>query len=197
MKNLSLILNAVLLLAVIYLFYAHFSGPKSAGEPAQAAISEKPLSVVYVREDTLLSQFTDFRQKMDALNAKKEQADASLKSRGRALEKEVMGIQQKIQQGLLAPNQIAGEEQRIGQKQQALMQESDRMAQEIMEETQKLNNELQDKVKAVLETVRKEKSYDFILNYGPGTGVLMVNDSLDITSMVLEKLNQTKDNGGN
>ncbi len=196
MKNLSLILNAVLLLAVIYLFYAHFSGPKGTAEPAQSVATEKPLSVVFVREDTLLSQFTDFRQKMDALNTKKEQADASLKSRGRALEKEVMGIQQKIQQGLLAPNQIAGEEQRIGQKQQALMQESERLGQEILEETQKLNNELQEKVKAVLEAVRTEKGYDFILNYGPGTGVLMVNDSLDITPLVLEKLNQVKEGGG-
>ena len=195
MKNLSLILNAILLLAVIYLFYAHFSGPKPVAAPAEAKTETAALNVVYVREDTLLNQFKDFHEKMETLNNKKQQADASLQSRGRALEKEVAGIQAKIQQGLLTPNQIATEEQRIAQKQQSLMQESDKIAQEIMSETQTLNNELQDKVKAVLEALRDEMGYDYILNYGPGTGVLMVNDSLDITSIVLERLNQAKKEG--
>ena len=195
MKNLSLILNAVLLLAVIYLFYAPFSGPKPEAVPTEPKTEKAALNVVYVREDTLLNQFKDFHEKMETLNNKKQQADASLQSRGRALEKEVAGIQAKIQQGLLTPNQIATEEQRIAQKQQSLMQESDKIAQEIMTETQTLNNELQDKVKAVLEALRDEMGYDYILNYGPGTGVLMVNDSLDITSIVLERLNQAKKEG--
>ena len=40
-----------------------------------------------------------------------------------------------------------------------------------------------------IEEIRKENGYKYILNYATGTGVLMVDQSLDITKAVVEQLN--------
>ena len=52
--------------------------------------------------------------------------------------------------------------------------------------------ELEKQIKDILTSLRQEKGYDYILNYGPGTGVLMVNEAHDVTGLVLEKLNKDK-----
>ena len=52
-----------------------------------------------------------------------------------------------------------------------------------------LLDELEKKVKDILKEIQAEKGYAYILNYGPGTGVLMVDDKLDITALALERLN--------
>ena len=52
------------------------------------------------------------------------------------------------------------------------------ISQELLQESQKLNDELQAKLNAVLKDLQNERGYDFILSYGAGTGVLMVNDAL-------------------
>lgn len=89
----------------------------------------------------------------------------------------------------MTPNQVAQEEQRLMGKQQKLMEDQERMTKEFMAESDALNKQFEDRIKGVLKSVREEMGYDYILSYGPGTGVLMVNDSLDVTGMVLEKLN--------
>jgi len=54
---------------------------------------------------------------------------------------------------------------------------------------------LKQKLQEILDGLQAERHYDYILNYGPGTGVLMVNDSLDITNVVLERLNRQENSG--
>jgi outer membrane protein len=191
MKNLSLILNAVLLIAVGFLMVQHFSGSKKAGSSdEQSAPKDAPLNVVYVNADTLLTKYEYMNQKQEELSKREQEADTQLKSRGRALEKEFLAAQDKIQKGLLAPNQIAAEEQRLAQKQQTLMAEQERITRELMSEGQKIQEELNKAIKDLLAEIQKEKGYDYILSYGPGTGILMVNEKLDITPMVLERLNK-------
>ena len=76
------------------------------------------------------------------------------------------------------------------------MHDQQQISQELMQETQELQLELEQKLQEILDGLQAERNYDYILNYGPGTGVLMVNDSLDITNIVLERLNRQQ-NGGN
>ena len=191
MKNLSLILNIILLLAVGFLMVQHFSGSKGNVE-STLSVDGTPTgtsAIVYINEDSLLNNFQYFVKKRNGLAERERQASASLQSKGQALEQDVRAVQAKVQKGLLAPNQIAQEEQRIGRRQQELVQEQERISQELIQETQKLNVELQADVKELLETLKEENGYDFVLSYGQGSGVLMVNESLDITNLVLERLN--------
>ncbi len=163
------------------------------GTQSAAQAKETGPKIVFVNADTLLANYEYMNQKQEEFGQREAKADADLKARGRALEKEFMAAQEKIQKGLLAPNQIAVEEQRLGQKQQALAAEQERLTRELMAEGQKLQEELNKTIKSLLADIQKEKGYDYILSYGPGTGVLMVNDSLDITQMVLERLNKKEE----
>ncbi|MBV6429441.1 MAG: hypothetical protein KIPDCIKN_03999 [Haliscomenobacter sp.] len=190
--NIALILSSILLIAVGYLFFAQNQGGAPSGKTAASAMPASPggLNIVFVNSDTLLEKYIFYQDKVNALDLKSKDAEAALQARGRALEREFLQAQQKVQQGLLAPNQVQQEEQRLMQKQQSLVAEQEKVGKQLMDERQKLLTELEKQVKDILEAVRKEKGYDYILNYGPGTGVLMVNDSLDITPLVLERLNQ-------
>lgn len=166
---------------------------EQAGEnPASVSDSDTETtvpSIVYINADTILANYTVFQERGAVLAQREQEETAKLQQKGRALEQEVQAIQNKVQQGLLAPNQIAKEEQRIGRKQQELMQERERISQELMMEGQKLNQELQEKLNVVLKALQSERGYDYILSYGPGTGVLMANEELDITQDVLSRLN--------
>lgn len=197
MKQASLILNAVLLIAVTFLMVNHFKGPRASnvgGSSNAAAIAASGGSrIAFVNADSLLEKYELFKEKKETLTKKEKDADASLKARGKALEKEFMQAQQKVQQGLMTPNEVQQLEQQLSQKQQRLMADQDRMTKDLMDETQKIQDDLQKTVKDILAAIRKDKGFDYILSYGPGTGVLMANDSLDITELVLEELNKKKE----
>ncbi|MEY4108543.1 MAG: hypothetical protein RL181_2885 [Bacteroidota bacterium] len=189
--NISLILNAILIVAVAYLMMGQFKAggnPAESGKPAQAAGTVK---IAFVNSDTLLEKYGSYQEKVKALERKSQDAEAALQASGRSLEREFLQAQQKVQQGLLTPNQVQQEEQRLTQKQQGLVAQQERMGKQLLEERQKLLGDLEKEVKGILKALREEKGYDYILNYGPGTGVLMANDQLDITDLVLERLNST------
>lgn len=198
MKQASLILNIVLLLAVGYLMIAHLRAPKAATAGPAASTGQETVAaaadskIVFVNADTLLEKYEGFKKRKDALSKKEKDADASLKARGRALEKEFMDAQQKVQQGFMTPKEVQQLEQTLSQKQQKLMADQERMTKALVDETTNIQEELQKEVKDILSELRKEKGYDYILNYAPGSGVLMVNDALDITAEVLSRLNQKK-----
>lgn len=192
MKN-NIIIAAIAALLVATAFLTSNCNQNQGGTQSAAQAKETGPKIVFVNADTLLANYEYMNQKQEEFGQREAKADADLKARGRALEKEFMAAQEKIQKGLLAPNQIAVEEQRLGQKQQALAAEQERLTRELMAEGQKLQEELNKTIKSLLADIQKEKGYDYILSYGPGTGVLMVNDSLDITKMVLERLNKKEE----
>lgn len=192
MKNAVLVLNGILAIAVAFLLVKHFQSPQTpeaSDTPARTEQSGEPLNIAYVQADSLIDQFTSFNEKLDALEAKEKEADASLTSRARALEKEFQEAGEKVQRGILTPNQIAQLEQDLGKKQQSLAAEQERIGNQLMQQRQTLQSELELTVKAILRQVRDEYGYDYILSYGPGTGVLMVNEQYDITKEVVDRLN--------
>ncbi|WP_373550096.1 OmpH family outer membrane protein [Haliscomenobacter sp.] len=191
MKNITSVLTWILLVAVGYLFFAHFSNAASGSKKTTTEVNakEETPKVVYVNGDSLLNKFTTFQADLKALEARSKTMESTLASRGRSLQQEMISAEQKAQSGQMAPAQIQKEQQRLMQKQQNLVAQQESMSKQLLDERQKLQENLEKRVKDLLTAIRKEKGYDFILNYGPGTGVLMVNDSLNITNEVLEKLN--------
>jgi outer membrane protein len=194
MKHVPLIINIALTLAVAYLLFAHFSGKKPAATeetPEQPSVTLADIPrIVYVNTDTLLAKYDYFRQKQEMLAKREERAEADLQSRAQSLEREFVQAQQRVQQGTMTPNEVQALQEQLAQKEQRLRGDQQRMTQELLKEGQALQEELQGKVKSLLDSLRREYRYDYILSYGPGTGVLMVNDSLDITNKVLVRLNK-------
>ena len=188
-----IILNVILLAAVVYLFADRFSSSDKGGdaktEPNEEA-STGPLSVAYVNIDTLLNNYTIFKSKQEELSAREQQEDGKLRSRGKALEREIMALQEKAQMGTMTPKDLQMEEQRLMAKQQSFMEDQERISRELLAETTRINDELQGKIVETIKDFKQENGYDIVLSYGSGSPVLAIDESLDITQLVLSRLNQ-------
>ena len=192
MKYASLVISSLALILSIYLFVSFSGSSKETPSKTEAGVAtgEAP-NIVFVYADTVYTQYKEFADQQAALETRQMAAEKQLQQRAQALEAEVTRVQRQVQQGLLTPNQIAGEEHRIGRQQQEMMMEREQLAQELMTESQALTEKLQTKIKKTLDEIREEYGYDYILSYGPGTGVIMVNDAYDITDVLLDRLNNS------
>ena len=194
MKNLSLILNAILILAVGTLFYLHFSSGKSSeqGSPnkQQIAIEGNGSVIVYVNIDTLLSNYAYFQDLQDEFSTKQAELEAELTNRGRQYEAGALDYQNKVQKGLVTRREAAELEQQLMQEQQNLIQLQEQLSRELQEEEAVGNRLLINAIMEYLKEYNKDFNYQFVFSNSFGDNVLFANEELDITYSVLEGLNE-------
>ncbi len=191
MKNISLILNIVLLLAVAYLYVDRFAASGADEKPAATEeAKDEPLRIVYLNIDSLHEKSETFQTKKAEIEKRQAEAEASLTSRAKAFEKEVIAFQQKYQSGTMTPKAAEDEQTRLARKEQSIMAERERLATDLMQETDDFNLAFTNKVKGYLDSLKTQMNYDYILVAGSGSPVLLANDSLDITKTVLDMLNK-------
>lgn len=191
MKNLSLILNGILAVAVIYLYVLHFSGGSSAQtEQANSAAnySSAMPKIAYVNSDTLLQYYDFFQDKRVELEAKAQKLQADYENRAKGLQGEITAFQRNA--GTMTMNQARALEEDLMKKQQNLVQYQQNLSNELMQEEAKVNEELYGKVAEYLEEYGEDQDFKVVLTYTKNSGVLYADDSLDITRTVIENLNQ-------
>jgi outer membrane protein len=193
MKNLSLILNAVLIVAVAVLFYLHFSAKGSAKQgPAKAEsvnIYQPDVPIVYVNIDTLLNNYEYFKDIQDDFADKQSELEAELNNRSRQYEASAMDYQNKIQKGLVTRREAAELEQQLLGEQQSLLQLRDQLTMELTEEEQVSNRKLINAIMEYLKEYNADQNYQFIFSNSFGDNVLFANEQLDITYSILPGLN--------
>lgn len=194
-KNLSLILNGILLLAVAHLYYLNFSQkgntdkPAAIVPPATTAISG--VRIAYVDADTLDAKYEWLKQQKTALEKRVQSAEKTMGAKKDALMKDMAAFQKKYESGTVPPAQLEQEYATLSQRQQKLAEEEANLGKQLATEQQKAMNELMANVETKLKSLQSQIGYDYILSYSKGGGqVLLANDSLDITNQVLELLNQ-------
>ena len=192
-KNISLILNAILLLAVAHLYYLNFSKKTTSEQPtaiAPAASIAGGVKIAYVNADTLDAKYEWLKEQKKALEQRVQSAEKSMGNKKEALMRDLEKFQQKYESGTVPPAQLEKEYAVLSERQQKLAQEEARLGKQLADDQQKAMNELMENVEAKLRSLQSQIGYDFILSYSKGGGqVLMANDSLDITNQVLELLN--------
>jgi outer membrane protein len=193
MKNLSLILNAVLIVAVGVLFYLHFSAKGSARsgsvKTTGANIIAPDVPIVYINIDTLLNNYEYFKDMQDDFADKQSELEAELNTRSKQYETSAMDYQNKVQKGLVTRREAAELEQQLLGEQQSLLQLRDQMTMELAEEEQVSNRKLINAIMEYLKDYNSEYNYQFIFSNSFGDNVLFANDQLDITYSVLPGLN--------
>lgn len=195
MKNLSLVLNAVLIVAVGVLFYLHFStGNESKSvQPASENISSVSpgMSIVYINIDSLLNNYEYFADMQVEFADKQSEMEAELNVRSRQYEASALDAQNKVQKGLVTRREAAELEQQLLQEQQGLLQLRDQLTMQLAEEEQVMNRRLINEIMEYLEDYNENYNYQFIFSNSFGDNVLFANDELDITSSVLKGLNES------
>jgi outer membrane protein len=192
LKNTSLILNIVLVIAVAFLYFKVYnnSTPATATTPATLSTGSGMPSnaIVFINSDTLLADYNFFNQLKDGLEKKQDSIDTFLKQRARALEQEVESYQSKG--ATMSPEQRAREKNRLMGKQQNLMDMKQSLVDQLQMEESDMNDSIHSNLTRYLKEYNKEKNYLYILGYQRGSGILLANDSLDITKEILEGLNK-------
>ncbi len=161
-----------------------------ASDTQPAALSNTTgLKIAFVYGDSILMNYNEFRKESDAMELKQRRAEEELQKKGAALEKEIMDYQKQAQGGLLTPKEMQAREKYLTTRQESVIGERDRMAQEIMEETAAINKRLHGILQEKLSDIKKKEGYDFILSYVDGGSLLIADDKYDITDKVLKELN--------
>lgn len=185
MKNISLILNGVLLVAVAILYYLHFSAPSAAKEVVSA--SPVSLKFAYINSDSVLKYYEYFKVNRDRLESKGKKMDQDLRNRVQSLQNDYDSYQRNLSN--LTIGQAKAIEEDLGKKQQNLEMYRQSLAQEMMGEEQKMNTELYDKVTKYLKKYGQENGLQVVLKFDPSSDLLFGGDSLDITRQVISGLN--------
>lgn len=195
MKNLSLILNAVLLVAVGILFYLHFSGGKPASSAASANGGD--VTIAYIKSDSVLKHYEYLKVNKVQLEEKTKKMDQDYRNRAIGLQNEIAAYQRNVSSMTLG--QVRATEEDLGKKQQNLQMFQQSLGQQLMEEEAKLNKQLYDRITVYLKKYGAEKGLQFVLKYDPTSDVLFAGDALDISQDVITGLNaeyQLEKSGG-
>jgi outer membrane protein len=194
MKNLSLVLNFILVIAVGILYYLHFKAPAAATAVSPASVKPskaypvKPSSIVFLNSDSLLDNYAYLKVKKEGLEARHKKITAELQAEGERLQSDAESYRQ--HGAMMTDEQRAKTEEQLVMRQQQLVQKEKTLMSKLDDEQAAINEQLFKNLTGFLKEYNKDKNYQFILGYQKGGGILLANDSLDITESVIEGMNK-------
>ena len=195
MKNLSLILNIVLLAAVGYLYYYDFSEKKVKDVAAKinssymATDSNSHRSAfAYVELDSLNENITYIKERrkeleteMKAIEAEQENGYKNLQDQKDNFLKKGAAITE--QEAQVFQGKLMDQQQQIDTRKQVLSQKLNEKSFVIMEDIQK-------KLKEFLADYNKDKKFMYIFTTGTGLDYMVYKDpTLNITNDVIKGMN--------
>ncbi len=189
MKKLSIVLYVVLFLAIIGLYFLHFSGSKR--NVVQGSVAGVPANgIAFINIDTVIFKFDMYFDRRNDLLSKQKSAEAELNSKGSEYEKGAKDYQDKVNKGLVTRATASQMEQALVQQQQELVTLRDKLQSNLVEEEQVMNHQIVEYITKFLEENRSEYNYQYILGKSFGSVVLYGDNSLDITQKVLDAINK-------
>ena len=186
MKNISLVLNVALGLAVVVLYYLHFSGPNAPTNTAGGSMAN--LSMAYVNADTVLKYYDYSKSGREKLEAKGQQLDKDLNARAASLQGEFESYQRNVSN--MTIGQARAVEEDLTKKRNNLQLYQESLSQQMLIEQEKMNRELYDKVTAFLKQYSQERGVQIIFKYNVASDVLYASDRLHISKEVIKGLNE-------
>jgi len=195
MKNLSLILNAVLAVAVIILFWLVLGNKTSeTGKKAstgKGVVSVGKLPIAYINIDSLLLNYQFAKDANEALTKRQEESRLTINTKARQLQTEMGEFQRKLENNAFLSRERAEQEQvRLQKKQQELQQMDGRLSQELMQVQQKMSEGLRDTITKFIKEYNKDGKYEMILSNTSSDNVLWASKGYDITEEVTRILNE-------
>ena len=184
MKNISLALNAVLLVAVGVLYYLHFS---SSTGSSQTSSPTTPTGIAYINTDSVLKDYEYTKVNNQKLQDNAMRLQSDLKSRATALQGEINDYQRN--RNSLTIGQAQAVEEGLARKEQNFRMAQQTAEQTIMEEQQNLSLEMYGKITEFLKKYGQENGLQIVIKRDQSSDLWYGSESLDITKQVVEGLN--------
>ena len=200
MKNLSLILNGILAIAVAILFYQvhslKSSGIQEISAPSDLAV--KPIitsnttladsKIAYINTDSINEHYAYIADFTKVIRAKKSNLEAQLQGMTAKFQQEYEAFQQSAQAGIAPQAELMKTEENLKRQQQDLANKELQM-QNLGVELEEKNAELNKNVKDFLKVFNNGR-FDYVMSYSDlMPTILLTNPKLDITPQVLQGLN--------
>lgn len=201
MKNLSLIINGILVIAVAILFYQVHSLKNgttiSVDEGAEkkeikpVVVSNTTLAdskIAYVNTDSINEHYAYIADFTKVIRNKKASLEAQMQSMTAKFQQEYEAFQQSAQAGVAPQAELQKQQASLERQQQELANKELQM-QNLGVELEEKNMELNKSVKDYLLKINNGR-FDYILSYSDMMPtILLTNPKLDITSEVLKGIN--------
>lgn len=196
MKNLSLVLNIVLLAAVGYLYYYDFSGKKvkavaekiNNSHLATDSSGHRP-PLAYVELDSLNENITYIKERRKELDAEMKAIEAEQENGYRNLQAQKDNFLKKggtitQEEAQVFQGKLMDQQQEIDTRKQMLSQKLNEKSFGIMEDIQK-------KLREFLAEYNKDQRFTYIFGIGTGMEYLLYKDqALNITADVIKGMNE-------
>ena len=201
MKNISLALNGVLIIAVAILYYLHFSSKTESSNTVPTERLEKvdPVptknmeeitsNIGYINVDSLQGNYKLYEEMINKLKVKQKKYEREITTKSSAFEKRV----QEFQKNASTMTQFEGQlkQKELGEEEQRLYKMRDDFSAQFKNEEAKLNDQFQKKVKSYIEELNKSVNFDIIIGASQlGNLVLDHQKKIDITQTVIDGLNE-------
>ena len=194
MKNLSLIINAFLTIAVVVLFVlvlgnkANNSTKQSI--PVKDIITKGKLPIAYINIDSLLLHYKFAKEANESLIKKQEDSRLTINTKARQLQTEMGEFQHKLENNAFLSRERAEQEQaRLQKKQQDLQVLDGDLSKQLVLVQQKMSEQLRDTINKFMKDYNKDHKYQLIISNTSSDNILYADKSYDITAEVTKLLN--------
>ena len=192
MKNTSLILSVISLVAVVVFGVISLTGKNSANvETANGEATEAVAkgAIVYIDLDRILMEYDMANDLRSVVETKAQNIMAEINRRGKKLENEVKSFQEKLDKGLMTRSVAEAQSQKLQQQEIEFNNYAAQKQQEVQEEQVVMMNQLGDAIQTFLNKYNEEKQYAMIITNSGGAPVITADPALDITEDVIAGLN--------
>lgn len=192
-KNIQIVLNIVFALAIAFLIYQQQSADKTQegvdtaiNNVADSLSTPKSIQLRYVNSDSIWSKYKYVDELRNNLKKKQAEYQSNLEQKFKAFEKEVGDFRQ----AAATMSQAEGEQKQkdLMAKEQRLTELQQDLSSQLMDMEDQMKLTLRDSILSYLKNHHGNNA-DVILDYSTSSSVLMVDDSLNLTSSVLKGLN--------
>lgn len=165
------------------------NGQSSASVVASGETSA--CAFAYINVDSLLLNYEFAKDLNEALIKKTEDARANFNGQAQTFERDYNEFQRKLQTNAFLNEQRAqSEANRLEQKKNQLDQLNAKLQQELAQEQLDMNTRLNDTIQNFLKEYNAVKKFQFIFSNTMNDNILIADPQYDITSEVLEMLNE-------
>jgi outer membrane protein len=184
MKSISWVVNGVLAIAVIVLYFLHFNN--SSLPVKSAALSSDNVKIAYFEIDSIQNNYEFFKDVKSALQVKDMDNAKQLTALKNAYIAKYQDLQKNGQ--YLSQAEVGSRQQDLVQAEKNYTNKEQQLSQELQEESFKRLQEVKKKIEVYLEKYNKNKTFSYIFSSNPDL-MYYKDTAYDITEDIIKGLN--------
>jgi outer membrane protein len=184
MKSISWVVNGVLAIAVIVLYFLHFNN--SSVPVKSAALSSDNVKIAYFEIDSIQNNYEFFKDVKSALQVKDMDNAKQLTALKNAYIAKYQDLQKNGQ--YLSQAEVGSRQQDLVQAEKNYTNKEQQLSQELQEESFKRLQEVKKKIELYLEKYNKNKTFAYIFSSNPDL-MYYKDTAYDITADIIKGLN--------